>query len=57
MEIVHWKVLVPTLKPDTEEEGEEGEAIVPVPAMSVHRPVPVTGVLAAKLEDVTLHKI
>ena len=53
---VHWKVLVPTLKPVTVEVGEEGVVIVPVPAISVQSPVPTVGVLAANADEVMLHK-
>ena len=55
--MVHIKVLVPTLKPVTVEVGELGVVMVPLPAIKVHKPVPVTGVLPAKVEVVTLHKI
>ncbi len=54
--MVHWKVLVPTLNPVTPDVGDEGVVMVPVPAMSVHNPVPVTGEFPAKVEGVTLHK-
>ncbi len=56
LEIVHWNVFMPTLNPVTLEVAEVGVVIVPVPAMSVHKPVPVTGVFPAKVEVVTLHK-
>ncbi len=56
MLIVHSNVFVPTLKPVTLEVAEVGVVIVPVPAMSVHNPVPTDGVLPAKAEVVTLHK-
>ena len=54
--IVHWNVLVPTLRPVTLLVGDEGVVMVPVPAMSVQVPVPVVGVLPAKDDVVTLHK-
>ncbi len=54
--IVHWKVFVPTLNPVTPDVGEVGVVIVPLPAIKVHKPVPIEGVFPAKLEVVTLHK-
>ena len=54
--MVHWKVFVPRLSPDTEEVGDVGVAMVPVPAIKVHSPVPTIGVLPAKEEVKVLHK-
>ncbi len=56
MLMVHWKVLVPTLNPVTPDVGDVGAVIVPVPAMSVHNPLPIVGVFPEKVEDVTLHR-
>src|SRR5688572_5369134 len=47
--MVHWKVFVPTLNPETVEVGKVGEVIVPVPATSVQSPVPAVGVLPVKV--------
>src|SRR5665213_2371246 len=41
LEVVHSKIFVPTLNPLTEEFAVVGFAIVPVPATSVHIPVPI----------------
>jgi hypothetical protein len=54
LEIVHRKVAVPgTAKPVTPDVGEPGLVIVAVPETTVHKPVPVTGVLPAKVAVVT----
>jgi hypothetical protein len=54
LEIVHRKVAVPgTAKPVTPDVGEPGLVIVAVPETTVHNPVPVTGVLPAKVAVVT----
>ena len=49
MLIVHSKTLGPTVNPVTPEVGEPGVVIVPEPLISVQVPVPVVGVLPAKL--------
>ena len=54
--MVHWKVFVPTLNPVTVDVADVGVVIVPLPAMSVHIPVPVVGVFPAKVELVTLQR-
>ena len=46
-EIVQAKTFVPKPKAVIEEFGELGEAIVPLPETSVHKPVPTIAVLAA----------
>ena len=47
--IVHVKVFTPVLKPVTPLVGLVGVVTTPVPAVTVHAPVPTTGVLAAKV--------
>ena len=49
LEIVHAKTFVPKPKAVIEEFGKVGEAIVPLPETSVHKPVPTIAVLAAML--------
>ena len=50
LETLQRKVtVVPALKPVTPEVGELGVAMVPVPDTTVHCPVPVVGVLPAKV--------
>lgn len=49
--MVHTKMLLPTLRPVTDEVGELMFPIAPVPAISVQVPVPVPGVLAAKADE------
>lgn len=46
LEIVHAKILVPDPNPVTVVLGEVGLVIVPVPEMSVHKPVPTVAELA-----------
>jgi hypothetical protein len=54
LDIVQRKVTVPAAtKPVTPEVGEPGLVIVAVPETTVHNPVPVTGVLPAKVAVVT----
>jgi hypothetical protein len=48
-EIVHRNVFTPTLNPVTAEAGEAGIVTVPVPVITVHAPVPITGVFAARV--------
>jgi len=48
-EMVQRKVLAPTLKPVTPEVGEEGVVTTPVPAITVHVPVPTAGVFPASV--------
>lgn len=47
MLIVHLNTFDPTARPFTPELGEEGDAMLPEPLMSVHVPVPEVGVLPA----------
>ncbi len=55
--MVHLKVtLDPIVIPVTVEVAEDAVVIVPVPAITLHAPVPVAGVLPAKVVLVTLHK-
>jgi hypothetical protein len=49
LEIVQRKTLAPVPRFVTGVLAEDGEMIVPVPEMSVHIPVPVTGVFAASV--------
>ena len=48
--IVHTNVLTPVVKPVTPLVGLVGVVTAPVPAVTVHNPVPTTGALAAKVE-------
>ena len=48
--MVHLKVLVPLARPVTPEEGEEGVVMVAAPEIKVQIPVPVVGVLPARVE-------
>jgi hypothetical protein len=52
-EIVHRKVFTPAFKPVTPEVGDKGFVIVAVPAITVHAPVPTTGVLDASVAIVS----
>ena len=47
--IVQVKVFTPVLKPVTPEVGLVGVVTTPVPAVTVHNPVPTAGMLAAKV--------
>jgi hypothetical protein len=47
-EIVHTNEFTPTLKPVIMDVGLPGVVTVPAPAITVHKPVPVTGEFAAK---------
>ena len=47
--IVHTKVFTPVVKPVTPEVGLVGVVTTPVPAVTVHNPVPTVGVLAASV--------
>ena len=47
--IVHTNVFTPVVKPVTPLVGELGVVTVAVPAVTVHTPVPITGVFAAKV--------
>lgn len=56
LDIVQRRMATPgTAKPVTPEVGEEGVVIVAVPETTVHVPVPVVGVLPAKVAVVTPH--
>jgi hypothetical protein len=48
-EIVHVNVLAPTPRPVTPEVGDVGVVMLPEPPVSVHTPVPVTGVFPASV--------
>jgi hypothetical protein len=50
-EIVHLNVTVPTTSPVTAEVGLEGVVTEPVPAITVHAPVPKEGVFAASVAE------
>ena len=47
--IDHTKVFTPVVKPVTPLDGEAGIVTNPVPAVTVHAPVPTTGVFAASV--------
>ena len=47
--IVHTKVFTPVVKPVTPLVGFAGAVTVAVPAVTVHNPIPTTGVLAASV--------
>ena len=47
--IVHTKVFTPVVNPVTPLVGEAGIVTTPVPAVTVHAPVPTTGVFAASV--------
>ena len=47
--MVHTKVFSPVVMPVTPLVGFDGVVTVPVPANTVQTPVPITGVLAAKV--------
>jgi hypothetical protein len=47
--MVHTNVLVPTLRFVTPEVGEPGVVTIPVPAVTVHAPVPTAAVLPARV--------
>ena len=47
--IVHTNVFTPVVKPVTPEVGLVGVVTAPVPAVTVHNPVPTVGVFAAKV--------
>ena len=49
--MVHTNVFNPVVIPVTPELGLVGVVTVPVPANTVQTPVPITGVLAAKVAD------
>jgi hypothetical protein len=50
--IFHRNVFAPGLNPVTSEVGEEGVITVAVPVITVHVPVPVTGVFPARVSNV-----
>ena len=52
--IIQVKVFTPVVNPVTPLVGLVGVVTVPVPAVTVQSPVPIIGVLAAKV-DVALH--
>ena len=47
--IVHTNVFTPVVKLVTPDVGDVGVVTTPVPAVTVHRPVPTVGALAAKV--------
>lgn len=47
--MVQRNVLMPTLKPVTPDVGDVGVVTTPVPAKTVHIPVPTTGVFPASV--------
>ena len=47
--IVQTNVFTPVVKPVTPDVGEVGVVTTPVPAVTVHAPVPIAGVLAASV--------
>ena len=46
--MVHWKILAPTLNPVTEDVGELGVVMLPVPETKVQIPLPIEGTFPAK---------
>ena len=48
--IVHTNVFTPVVKPVTPEVGLVGVVTAPVPAVTVQSPVPIAGVLAARVD-------
>ena len=48
-DIVHWRILFPTDKPEIEEPGLFTAATVPVPVITLHVPTPTPGVFPAKI--------
>ena len=46
LEIVHWKIFVPSGKPVIEDVGDNEFVIVPPPETKVHTPVPTVAVFA-----------
>ncbi len=54
--MVHLKVAAPVTNPVTPDVGLVGVVTVAVPATTVHAPVPVAGVLPAKVAVLTLHR-
>jgi hypothetical protein len=49
LEMVHWKTLTPILKAVMPDVGDEGDVIIPLPETKLQAPVPITGVLPAKV--------
>ena len=47
--IVHTNVFTPVVKPVTPDVGDVGTVTTPVPAVTVHAPVPTVGVFAASV--------
>jgi len=49
LEMVQRNVFTPKLNPVTPDVGEDGVVTTPVPAITLHIPVPTTGVFAASV--------
>ena len=56
LEMVHRKIFAPKLNPVTPEEGDAGVVTTPVPAMTVHAPVPTIGLFPASVA-VVVHNV
>ena len=56
LEMVHRKIFAPKLNPVTPEEGDVGVVTTPVPAMTVHAPVPTIGLFPASVA-VVVHNV
>jgi hypothetical protein len=49
LEIVHRNVFMPVLNPVTPDVGDVGVVTIPVPVITIHVPVPITGVFPARV--------
>ena len=52
LEMVHRKVLTPTLNPVTPDDGDDGVVTTPLPVITVHAPVPTAGLFPARVAEV-----